>query len=236
MVDTAEAEIHHRHRDVTGGWLRPATFGVMDGLVSNLSLVAGVMAGGAGAHTVVITGLAGLVAGASSMATGEYTSVASQADLVRAEIATERSELRVNPDEELRELTQLFESRGVPPHLAGQVARELTAEPETAWRVHVREELGVDPDDLPSPVTAATASFAAFSVGAFLPITPFLLGFTSLAAACVVAAGGLALAGGIVGRLTARPFWLGGSRQLVLGALSAALTYGVGLVVGHGLA
>lgn len=235
MTATAEAEIHHQHRDVTGGWLRPATFGVMDGLVSNLSLVAGVVAGGAVGHSVVVTGLAGLVAGASSMSTGEYTSVTSQADLVRAEIATERRELQANPTEELRELTQLFESKGVRPDLAAQVANELTAEPETAWRVHVREELGVDPDDLPSPVTAATASFLAFAIGAFIPLIPFLLGFGSLAAAGVIAAAGLLLTGGVVGRLTARPFWLGGTRQLVLGGVAAAVTYGVGLLVGTGI-
>ncbi|MCW1100199.1 VIT1/CCC1 transporter family protein [Streptomyces sp. RS2] len=228
-------EIHHAHRDVTGGWLRPATFGVMDGLVSNFSLVAGVVGGGAPSSSVILTGLAGLVAGACSMASGEYASVSSQTELAQAEIAVEQRELQHNPDGELAELIAIYEAKGLKPDLASQVARELTADPETAWRVHTREELGIDPDDLPSPWTAAGSSFAAFSVGAFIPLLPFILGAGSIAVTLILSALALILTGAVVARLTARPLWFGGTRQLVLGILSAAVTYGVGLLVGVGL-
>ncbi|MDX6356268.1 MAG: vacuolar iron transporter family protein, partial [Streptomyces sp.] len=142
---------HHEHRDVSGGWLRPAVFGAMDGLVSNLALMTGVAGGAVSTRTIVVTGLAGLAAGAFSMAAGEYTSVASQRELVEAELAVERIELRRHPEDELRELTELYVSRGVEPELAYEVARQLSVDPEQALEIHAREELGVDPTDLPSP-------------------------------------------------------------------------------------
>ncbi len=231
-VDVHDAELHRAHRDVTGGWLRPATFGIMDGLVSNFSLVAGVVAGGASGHSIVLTGLAGLAAGACSMASGEYISVSSQTELMQAEIAVEKRELARHPDEELRELTAIFQAKGIRPELASEVARELTDDPEVAWRVHVREELGVDPDDLPSPWVAAGSSFAAFALGALIPLLPFMLGANSLAFALVLSALALTGAGAIVARLTAKPPWFGAGRQLLLGALSAAVTFGIGLLVG----
>lgn len=235
MTLDSSPEIHHEHRDVNGGWLRPATFGVMDGLVSNVALVAGVVGGGATGTAVVLTGLAGLVAGACSMATGEYTSVASQTELTRAEIAIEKRELRSNPEGELQELIEMYEQKGLRRELAVEVATELTADPDVAWRVHVREELGVDPDDLPSAWVAAGSSFAAFSVGAFLPVLPFLLGATSVLPALALSGAALFLTGALVARLTGRPLWVGGGRQLGLGALAAAVTFGVGLLVGTGL-
>ncbi|SEO76544.1 VIT1/CCC1 transporter family protein [Actinacidiphila rubida] len=234
-ADLGTPEIHHQHRDVTGGWLRPATFGVVDGLVSNFALVAGVVGGGAGAHAVVLTGLAGLTAGACSMATGEFVSVSSQNELAQAEIARERRELATNPQEELRELTLAYEAKGVRPELAAEIARELTADPEVAWRVHVREELGVDPDDLPSGWTAAASSFAAFALGALVPLLPFFFGASTLAAALIASSAALIVTGGLTARLTARSEWFGASRQLVLGGLSAAVTFGVGLLVGTGV-
>ncbi len=231
-VEVHDAEIHHAHRDVTGGWLRPATFGVMDGLVSNFALVAGVVAGGAAGHAIVLTGLAGLAAGACSMASGEYISVSSQAELMQAEIAIERRELLSNPDDELRELTAIFEAKGIRPELASEVARELTDDPEIAWRVHVREELGVDPDDLPSPWLAAGSSFVAFAVGALIPLLPFVLGASNLAFSLVLSVLALGTAGAVVARMTSRPPWFGASRQLMFGAVAAAVTYGIGLIVG----
>jgi VIT1/CCC1 family predicted Fe2+/Mn2+ transporter len=234
-LDSAPAELHRSHRDVTGGWLRPATFGVMDGLVSNFSLVAGVVGGGAAAHSVVLTGLAGLVAGACSMATGEFTSVSSQRELTQAEIAVERRELDRNPGEELRELTLMYEGKGLRPELAAEVAREITAQPEVAWRVHVREELGVDPDDLPSPWTAAGSSFAAFALGALVPLLPFIAGAGNLLPALILSAVALLVTGGVIARLTATSPWYGGGRQLLLGGLSAAVTFGVGLLVGSAI-
>jgi VIT1/CCC1 family predicted Fe2+/Mn2+ transporter len=229
------AEIHHSHRDVTGGWLRPATFGVMDGLVSNFALVAGVVGGGASGKVVIMTGLAGLVAGACSMASGEFTSVSSQTELMQAEIEVERRELQVNPEDELRELALMYEAKGLRPELAAEVARELTADPAVALDVHVREELGVDPNDLPSPWVAAGSSFAAFALGALIPLLPFLFGAASVLPALLLSVVGLVVTGGIVARITARPFWYGGGRQLLLGGLSAAVTYAIGLLVGAGL-
>ncbi|WP_248963247.1 VIT1/CCC1 transporter family protein [Sphaerisporangium perillae] len=226
------AEVHHHHRDVTGGWLRPAVFGVMDGLVSNASLIAGVVGSGASAHAVTIAGLAGLASGAFSMATGEYTSVRSQTEMTLAEIDVERREIAKNPEAEERELAMLYESRGLTPELALEVARQLHRRDDIAWRVHAREELGVDPDDLPSPWTAAGSSFLAFALGALIPLLPFLFGLGSVVVAVVLTAAGLFATGALVSRLTSRPFLLGGTRQLLLGAAAAAVTYGIGHLVG----
>jgi VIT1/CCC1 family predicted Fe2+/Mn2+ transporter len=233
--DPGAAEVHHDHRDVTGGWLRPAVFGVMDGLVSNVSLIAGVSGGGAAPHTVALTGLAGLIAGAVSMATGEYTSVSSQTELTRAEIAVEKREIAQRPDAERTELTELYISRGVEPELARRVVEQLSEDPEQTWRIHAREELGVDPDDLPSPWTAAGSSFAAFAVGAILPLLPYLLGASALWASAILSAVGLFVAGALVSRFTSRGWLYSGLRQLALGALAAAVTYGIGRAVGVGL-
>ncbi|WP_067177763.1 VIT1/CCC1 transporter family protein [Microtetraspora niveoalba] len=236
-VDVAlpPVEKHRHHRDVTGGWLRPAVFGAMDGLVSNFALISGVVGGGAPNTIVVVTGLAGLAAGACSMAAGEYTSVASQAELMRAEIDIEKAELERDPEGELAELVALYETRGLDTDTAERVARQLTARPELAWRVHVREELGVDPDDLPSPYVAALSSFTAFALGAVIPVLPFMLGATGLAVAGVISMLGLLGAGAVVARLTARPWWRGALRQLALGGLAAAATFGIGSLVGAGL-
>ena len=222
----------HQHRDVSGGWLRPAVFGAMDGLVTNVSLIAGVGGGGLARQTIVLTGLAGLAAGAFSMAAGEFVSVSSQNELVAAEVEKERTELERNPHGEQAELAALYKVRGVDPDLADEVARQLSRRPEEALRVHVREELGVDPHELPSPVTAAAASLATFAVGALIPLLPYLLGFSFLAAALVVAAIAAVVGGGLVARITARPFWRGALRQLALVAVAAALTYAIGSLAG----
>jgi VIT1/CCC1 family predicted Fe2+/Mn2+ transporter len=158
--------------------------------------------------------------------------VTSQAELMQAEIAVEKHELRRNPDDELVELAAIFEAKGIRPKLAADVARELSADPEIAWRVHVREELGVDPDDLPSPWVAAGSSFVAFALGAFVPLLPFLLGAAGIVPALVLTVVALALAGGLVARMTARPAWLGASRQVAFAAISAAVTFGIGLLAG----
>ncbi|AXI77036.1 VIT1/CCC1 transporter family protein [Peterkaempfera bronchialis] len=231
---TAEAH-HHSHRDVNGGWLRPAVFGAMDGLVSNVALMTGVVGGNASRTTVILAGLAGLAAGAFSMAAGEYTSVASQRELVEAELEVERRELHRNPDDELAELAQLYVARGVEPELAAEVARQLSADPEQALEIHAREELGVDPHDLPSPLLAAVSSFGAFGVGALLPVLPYLLGATSLVPALLVALVGLFLCGAVVSRVTARSWWYSGLRQLLLGSAAAGLTFLLGRLIGGGI-
>lgn len=229
-ADSPSPELHRAHRDVTGGRLRPATFGVMDGLVSNFALIAGVVGGGARGHAVILTGLAGLAAGACSMASGEFISVTSQTELMRAEIAVEKQELDRNPNDELRELIAIFQAKGLEPDLAAQVARELSSDPEVAWRVHVREELGVNPDDLPSSWVAASSSFVAFAFGALIPLIPFMIGATSLVASIALSGAALSVVGGIVARMTARPLSLGASRQLIFGAMTAAITFGVGML------
>ncbi|MEU3182766.1 VIT1/CCC1 transporter family protein [Streptomyces sp. NPDC006923] len=240
IIDT-EATLHvahrdnHTHRDVNGGWLRPAVFGAMDGLVSNLALMTGVAGGAVSQHTLVITGLAGLAAGAFSMAAGEYTSVASQRELVQAELDVERQELRSHPADEMEELASLYESRGVAPELAREVARQLSKDPVQALEIHAREELGIDPDDLPSPLVAAVSSFGSFALGALLPVLPYLLGATALWPAVLLALIGLFACGALVARVTARSWWYSGLRQLVLGGTAAALTYGLGAAFGAAL-
>ncbi len=222
----------HQHKDVSGGWLRPAVFGAMDGLVTNASLIAGVGGGGGSAHMLVLTGLAGLAAGALSMATGEYVSVSSQNELVGAEVSKERLELENHPEDERRELAEVFMQRGVDADLADRVARQLSAHPEEALRVHVREELGVDHHELPSPLTAAGASLVTFAVGALIPLIPYLAGFGSLAAALIFAAVAAFAGGGMVARITDRPFLRGAGRQLALAAIATGLTYGIGTLAG----
>ncbi|GAA0922211.1 VIT1/CCC1 transporter family protein [Pseudonocardia zijingensis] len=214
-------------------------FGVMDGLVSNFALIAGMAGGVAGGSaasgTLVLAGLAGLAAGAFSMAVGEYTSVASQAELARAELAVEQRELAESPEVEQAELVQLYVARGVEVGLAREVARQLSQNAEQALVAHAREELGVDPSDLPSPLLAAVTSFLAFVTGALVPVLPYLLGATTVLPTVLVSAAGMFVAGTIVSRVTARPWWWTGSRQLLLGGAAAALTYGVGAAVGTGL-
>jgi vacuolar iron transporter family protein len=223
----------HQHRDVAGGWLRPAVFGAMDGLVTNVSLIAGVGGGGGRPHVIVLTGLAGLAAGAFSMATGEYVSVSSQNELVGAEVRKERIELERNPEGEQAELAESFMRSGVDADLAYQVARQVSADPESALRVHVREELGVDFQDLPSPVAAGAASLLTFALGALIPLLPYLAGFASLPAALVLAAVAAFAGGGLVSRITDRPFLHGALRQLILAAVAAGLTFVIGTAVGH---
>ena len=229
------AEIHHRHSDVTGGWLRPAVFGAMDGLVSNLALISGVAGGGVASETIVLAGMAGLGAGAFSMAAGEYTSVATQSELALAELEKERQEIRRRPEAEEEELALLYMARGVEPELARKVAAQVSSDPEQALMIHAREELGVDPTDLPSPTLAAVSSFFSFLVGAVIPVLPYLLGADVLWPALVVSLVGLFGAGALASRLTSRNWWYSGMRQLVFGAAAAGLTYLLGNLVDAGL-
>jgi VIT1/CCC1 family predicted Fe2+/Mn2+ transporter len=222
----------HHHRDVSGGKLRPVVFGAMDGLVTNVSLIAGVGGANAARHFIILTGLAGLAAGAFSMAAGEFVSVSSQNELTGAEINKERTELETNPVAEQKELAAMFRERGVDAHVAQVVAEQISRNPTHALNVHVREELGVDPHDLPSPVFAAAGSLVSFAVGAVIPLIPYLAGGSSLWIALVLAALAAIVGGGVVARLTDRPFWRGAARQLILGAAAAALTFGIGHLVG----
>jgi len=217
---------------VSGGWLRPAVFGAMDGLVTNVSLIAGVGGGGGSQHAIVLTGLAGLAAGAFSMAAGEFVSVSSQNELVAAEVDKERHELATNAAAEQIELVGMLRRRGISAATARLAAAEISAHPDKALAVHAFEELGVNPAELPSPFVAAGASLVAFAVGAIIPLLPYAAGRDSLWLALVLAALAAVAGGGVVARLTGRPFWRGAVRQLLLGALAAGVTYMIGLAVG----
>lgn len=222
----------HHHADVNGGWLRAAVFGAMDGLVTNIALVAGVGGGGADRHLIILTGMAGLVAGAFSMALGEFASVDTQNDAVAAEVAVERDEIRRHPHAEQAELAGMYRAMGLSRVTADAVAREVHADPELAVRVHITQELGVDPDDKPSPWTAAISSFVCFAVGGVVPLVPYLFGSSSLALGLVVGAVGLVIAGALTSRFTTRSWWLSGLRQLMFGAIAASATYLVGWLIG----
>ncbi|MBF8188732.1 VIT1/CCC1 transporter family protein [Nonomuraea sp. K274] len=230
MSDRAEA--HHQHRDVTGGWLRPSVFGAMDGLVSNFALIAGVAGGTANTRVIALGGVAGLAAGALSMAGGEYVSVASQRELAQAEIAVERRELARHPDDERAELAQSFADKGVAPDLAAEVARQISENPDRALEVHTRTELGVSPGELPSPMLAAVSSLLSFAVGAALPLLPYLFGVSGLAVSAVVSCVALFAAGAVVSAVTARSWWYSGLRQLTVGAVAAGVTFAVGNLIG----
>ncbi len=227
--------IQHEHSDVTGGWLRPAVFGASDGLVSNFALIAGVAGGTSDSSVVRLAGLAGLAAGAFSMAAGEFISVRSQAEQAMHEIELERQEISDNPRGEEVELAQMYIAKGLRPELAREVARELSKDSDRVLDVHVREELGLSVDDLPSAWLAAGSSFVSFALGALLPVLPYVFGATALWPAAVLTLLGLFLCGAFVTRLTPRPWWYGGGRQVLVGAVAAVVTYGVGSLVGPGL-
>ncbi|HEX6874073.1 MAG TPA: VIT1/CCC1 transporter family protein [Nocardioidaceae bacterium] len=228
--------VGHEHPDVTGGWLRPAVFGASDGLVSNVALIAGV-AGGSGnsSNAVVLAGLAGLAAGAFSMAVGEYTSVASQSEAAAHEVEKERAEIIRNPEGETHELATMYVGKGLDAQLAQEVARQIHRDVDNAVAVHAREELGVDPEDLASPMLAAGSSFLAFALGALVPLVPYLLGATTLWPGLAITLVALFGAGAVVTQVTTRPWVYGGIRQMLLGAAAAALTYGIGSAVGANL-
>jgi vacuolar iron transporter family protein len=231
-VTDSDTVIDHEHADLSGGWLRPAVFGAMDGLVTNIALIAGVGGGGVDPSVIVLTGVAGLVAGAISMGLGEFTSVQASNEQMLAEIAKERRELERNPGAEARELADRWIERGLPAELATELANELRDNPEQALRVHVQDELGIDSESRPSPWIAAGSSFLCFSIGALVPLLTYLLGSDSLWLALSVGGLGLFVAGALTARFTGR-FWVSsGLRQLALGAAAAAATYLIGTAIG----
>ncbi|MCF7550924.1 VIT1/CCC1 transporter family protein [Pseudonocardia sp. WMMC193] len=238
MDDAAELAEHqddHRHRDISGGWLRAATFGAMDGLVTNIALLAGVGGGGADREVIILTGMAGLVAGAFSMALGEFASVGTQNEAVDAEAALERRELARHPRAERAELVARYLEMGLTEETANRVADEIGADPEVALRVHVTQELGVSLDDKPSPWVAAGSSFVCFAIGGIVPLLSFLFGSSSLLLGLGIGAVGLFVAGALSSRFTIRTWWSGGLRQLLFGAIAAGATYLVGTLIGVGV-
>ncbi|HLK45724.1 MAG TPA: VIT1/CCC1 transporter family protein [Acidimicrobiales bacterium] len=224
------------HRNVTSGGARAAVFGMSDGLVTNVSLILG-FAGAHPAATVVrLAGLAGLVAGAFSMGAGEYLSMAAQRGLFERELSIERRALQETPEGETEELVEIFRRKGLAPELARRLATEVMSDPDLALETHAREEFGVDPRSLGSPWAAAISSFVAFTVGAFLPLLPWLIGGGAAAVAwsIVISAATAAALGATLGRLTSSSMWLGAVRTLGIATLAAGVTYGVGRAVGAG--
>jgi vacuolar iron transporter family protein len=224
----------HHHSDVSGGWLRAAVFGAMDGLVTNMALVSGVGGGGADRQLIILTGMAGLVAGAFSMALGEFASVDIQNDAVANEAAIERNEILTHPLAEQAELVTMYERMGLTRPTAEAMAREVHANPDLAVKVHVAQELGVDVDEQPSPWLAAISSFFCFAIGGMIPLVPFLVGSSSLVVALLVGAVGLFTVGALTSRFTTRTWLFSGVRQLIFGGLAAGATYVVGMLIGMG--
>jgi VIT1/CCC1 family predicted Fe2+/Mn2+ transporter len=212
-------------------WLGP-TSGAMVGLTASASLIAGVSGGGASPHAIVLTGLAGLAAGALSIATARYAAVSSHNELVRAQAHEGGMRLLLQPDAEEARLGKLLRSRGFGAELADSVARQVSADPEQALAVHLREEFGTDHRHLPSPVTAAVAALASFAVGALTPLLPYLLGFAALPAALALAAVFAYFGGGLVARLTGRPVMRSVLQQLLSTAVVVVIIYIIGHFVG----
>ncbi len=229
--------IGRRHRTGSGN-LRAAVFGVNDGLVSNASLIMGMAGAAADARTLLLAGVAGLLAGAFSMAAGEYVSVRSQREVFEYQIGLEEAELREYPDEEAQELAVIYEAKGLPPEEAARLARTLIADPARALDTLAREELGLNPDDLGSPWGAAVSSFTAFAAGAAIPLAPLLLAAGPHAIRGSVAAAGLALfaVGAALSLFTGRAALASGLRMLAIGAAAGTTTYLLGALIAGGSA
>jgi VIT1/CCC1 family predicted Fe2+/Mn2+ transporter/rubrerythrin len=229
------------HRAGRSGTLRAVIFGVSDGLVSNLALVMGVAGASAAVgegRFVLLAGVAGMLAGAFSMAAGEYISMQSQRELFERQIELERAELEAMPDEEQAELAAVFQSKGFTPGEARTIAARMFSDPEHALDTLVREELGLDPDELGSPWGAAGGSFVAFAIGAVIPVIPYLFGSGGSAfwAAIVASLAALFLVGAGVSLLTGRSLVFSGARQVGIGAAAAGVTYLVGTLIGVSVA
>jgi VIT1/CCC1 family predicted Fe2+/Mn2+ transporter len=229
-----EPRAEHHHRNVQAGAARAAVFGASDGLVSNVSLILGVAGADSSQGLVRVAGVAGLIAGAVSMAAGEYISMKAQQELLERELAIERREIARNPNVEMVELSQLYQSRGIDPEVARGMAENIMADPELALEVHAREELGIDPDELGNPIGAALSSFAAFSVGAIVPLVPwFFAGGTGAIVASVILGllGALAV-GAALAVATGRSVVKSATRQAVIAAFAAGVTFLIGSLVG----
>lgn len=225
-------EYDHNHADVSSGWLRATVFGAMDGLVSNIGLIAGIAAAGAPKSVIVLTGVSGLISGAISMALGEYTSVRTQNEQLDAEVNTERAALARNPEGEEAELAALFRRLGMSDDVAERAASEVHTDNERALRVHLAHELGLRPEEKASPWIAAISSLLSFSVGAMIPIIPFFFAFGTLWAGLAFGGVGLLLAGWFAAGFTRRNRLAGALRQLCFGGIAVAVTYTIGMLLG----
>lgn len=238
-MPTSVDEIGQRHKRVSGGNLRAAVFGVNDGLVSNASLIMGVAGAGLAPELVVTSGVAGLLAGALSMAAGEYVSVRSQREMYEYQIGLERDELAEYPEEEAEELALIYAARGMEISRARELGQEMIANPEHALETLAREELGLNPRDLGSPWGATISSFVSFATGAVLPLTPFLFGATpgrSLLVCAVVTGASLFAVGMAISLFTGRSAWRGGLRLVLIGGSAALITHLIGRLLGVAIA
>lgn len=232
-------ELHPGHRSVSGGLARAAVFGINDGLVSNVSLILGFAASGADASVVRLAGLAGAVAGAISMAAGEWVSISAQNELIERELDIERRELKHNTVAETAELALMYEAHGMAPERARAAASDVMRRPEEALAVHAREELGVDPGELASPWQAAASSLVCFLLGALLPVIPWFTNAVGTAPAIislVIGSAAAGVVGWIIATLAERPVALSVVRQILIVLAACAVTYAIGELVGINLA
>lgn len=226
-------EYDHKHAITAGsGWLRAAVFGAMDGLVSNTALIAGIAGAGASPGIVIITGISGLLAGSLSMSLGEFASVQTSNKQLKVEVETERDALSRNPEGELAELAETFTGLGMEPETARQAAQQVHTNSDAALRVHLAHELGLTPDDHPSPMVAAISSFIAFSIGAIIPVLPFFFPFGDLLWGLIFGGAGLMAAGALAAKFTDHKFFRGAVRQLLFGATAVIVTYVIGKLLG----
>ncbi len=231
----------HDHRAVQGGTARAAIFGISDGLVSNVALVLGVAAAAGAASdgsAVVVAGVSGLLAGAASMAAGEYVSMKAQNELIERELRIERESLLANPKMEVRELQAIYKSRGIDDETARQFAEAIHEDIEVALEVHAREELGVDPNDIGDPSGAAISSFIAFAIGAILPLLPwfFAAGAAAMVASAVVGLVAAAVVGGALAVFTERSIFRTALRQVAWAAGACTITFAIGSLLGTTIA
>jgi VIT1/CCC1 family predicted Fe2+/Mn2+ transporter len=228
----------HRHPDVQGGAARAAVFGISDGLVSNVALILGIAGASTDPTFVRVAGVSGLLAGAISMAAGEYVSLRAQAELVERELEIERRSIAENPEAETAELAAIYRERGLDPDHADQVAEGLMADPEVALEVHAREELGVNPAQLGNPMVASASSFGSFALGAFVPLVPWLGGGGNNAvwASVILGLSVAALVGAVLARLTERSVVRTVARQLLVVGGACGATYLIGTALGTSVA
>jgi VIT1/CCC1 family predicted Fe2+/Mn2+ transporter len=233
------ARFEKRHRSVGGNALRAAVLGGNDGLVSNFSLVMGIAGATSGQTEVLLTGLAGLLAGALSMALGEWISVKSSQELFENQMQLEMDELETNPEGEEKELVLIYISKGIPEDQAKAIAKDIMSNKDHAHQVLVKEELGINPEDLKgSAMEAAITSFLLFGIGAIIPVIPFFFfdGYLSIILSAVFSAIGLFGIGAAITLFTGKSVWFSGMRQVIFGLIAAAITFGIGRLIGVSIA
>jgi VIT1/CCC1 family predicted Fe2+/Mn2+ transporter len=224
---------HHKNLDKSGS-LRAGIFGVNDGLISNTGLILGMLGAASSHHVVVISGIAGLIAGSFSMAAGEYVSMLSQREMFEYQIDLERKELEQYPNEEAEELALIYEARGIPKEDARKMAFTLMQDPVKALDILAKEELGLDPEHLGSPLAAAISSFISFSIGAFIPLYPFILEINSWHLGNVIVLSGISLfiVGMLISLFTGKNALISGLRMFIIGCITGLITYSVGYYFG----